>query len=147
MNLEAQRKQRGLTRGQLATATGITPTTIADIERGKTAGAPSTLQRLSEFFAAAPLPDQPATTPVVPDSLLCEGVRVQRELEGLSVADMARRMGVTKARVVAMENGDAALVDRAWTALDALKDEPRMEMLPEGHCGFCGKVHLMGRCG
>jgi transcriptional regulator with XRE-family HTH domain len=149
MNLAEERKRRDLTLAQLAALTGISSGTLADIERGKTKGAPSTWARLKEFFSQSQdWREEVRTDTSARDAAMQgEAFKAQREDEGLTVAAVAKLMGVPKADVVALEAGDLRLVESAWDALDRWKDGQSGHLMPTSHCGYCGKVHIAGRCG
>lgn len=150
MNLADERKKKGLTQKELAERSSISRGVIADIERGKTHGAPSTLARLGKALAEA---DQfvtvsPATG--VSDAKLGAQVAEHRQLEGLTVAALAKLMRCRRVDVEALENGDPTFLDDAWAALDAFKGTQRgnIDFLGGGGvmCGFCGKVHAGLKC-
>lgn len=149
MNLAEERKKKGLTQKELAERSSISRAVIADIERGKTHGAPSTLARLGKALAEA---DQWVTVPPAPcvsAATLGAQVNSQRITEGLTVAALAKLMGRRKVDVEALENGDPTFLDDAWAALDRYKEaQGHIDFLGGGDvmCGFCGKVHAGLKC-
>lgn len=128
--LKGYRQKYQISLQSLAAATGITPLVLEKIESGEVTS-PAIQRVLCRFFGIKPAILFPENEPPV----ACRRLKQYREMEGLSLEDLGKKLLLKSEWIAGFESGEIVIWPAAISKLCRFFSVPETELFPEKSSG------------